>query len=850
MANSSLFDEYDALMGAESGGTESIAAPSEPSLFVEGLKQFGSGAVEGSLGLLGLGVDALGNAILGPPSEPTLETLMPASTLASKISQSVTAKPVESGPLKWVRTGGEFIGPSAVLGAAKKLFGLATKAPSIIRTLTSDVAGATGAEVGEYFGGDVGRLFGGGAGQMVIPLGKNVGGAVRDVATGPATKQVEGTAGKILRENTGLTPEALTEATSKRKELAARLPADKFRTTAELTKDPNLAQIELVSTMEGQPHAAYTQRKALREEARNATIDKMSRTKAVNPEKLGSDLMDAANKNMEGQRDVASKYWTKHVEDVVVDITDDTKELKGILPKSSRGSPLNADTLKLVDDFSAPSGKLTTEELQQIRSKALEKNRAGTELTSYDKKVRSWIADKARFYLEADPNWAKGTEKTASMYKVFKTGKSPTVGGILVGKNTRASNALQKVFKGDAQSAKELKSAIGNAPQVLEDYKRGVLDTLKRDSSGSLTLDKTQKFFRANKNHLTEILGPEHSRNFQRVVNNLASEGSVQRLATTSTGKQSMTGQVSAINSAMDVIVKGAGNPFLWRISPTAAYLSRILGGLSEKSGKAGVTKLKEVLAAAAMEPEYAKMLLEAPSKQGIITIVDRLAEIASAGVYGGAKGAVRQPEGPDVFDEFDSLMQGVPESIPAAKASNPKTKEEDPMILLNQFFGEPEVKKKTETVTTKTTSKKAELEALAEKIALDTGVDPTMFKSLAIQESGWNPKAKSDKGALGLAQLMPATARGIAQKLGLKSYDLKDPETNLLFGATYLKEQMDKYEDAELALTAYHSGPSTVDKLLKATKGDTLDDIMKGLGPVGKQYARSILGRITKENA
>jgi len=73
-------------------------------------------------------------------------------------------------------------------------------------------------------------------------------------------------------------------------------------------------------------------------------------------------------------------------------------------------------------------------------------------------------------------------------------------------------------------------------------------------------------------------------------------------------------------------------------------------------------------------------------------------------------------------------------------------------------------------------------------------------------QESGWNPRAKSHAGALGLAQLMPFTAR----QLGVNPHD---PKQNLEGGARYLKQQYNKFRSWRLALAAYNAGPEAVSK-------------------------------------
>jgi len=80
------------------------------------------------------------------------------------------------------------------------------------------------------------------------------------------------------------------------------------------------------------------------------------------------------------------------------------------------------------------------------------------------------------------------------------------------------------------------------------------------------------------------------------------------------------------------------------------------------------------------------------------------------------------------------------------------------------------------------------------------------LFLRLVQQESNWNPNAKSHKGALGLAQLMPETARSLG-------VDPKVPQQNLEGGARYLAKQYRKFGSWRLALAAYNAGPQAVVK-------------------------------------
>lgn len=94
----------------------------------------------------------------------------------------------------------------------------------------------------------------------------------------------------------------------------------------------------------------------------------------------------------------------------------------------------------------------------------------------------------------------------------------------------------------------------------------------------------------------------------------------------------------------------------------------------------------------------------------------------------------------------------------------------------------------------------------MARAAARKHGVPEDLFLRLVQQESGFNPNALSHKGAIGLAQLMPFTAK----RLGV---DPKDPAQNLEGGARYLKQQFTTFGTWRLALAAYNAGPGAVQK-------------------------------------
>lgn len=94
----------------------------------------------------------------------------------------------------------------------------------------------------------------------------------------------------------------------------------------------------------------------------------------------------------------------------------------------------------------------------------------------------------------------------------------------------------------------------------------------------------------------------------------------------------------------------------------------------------------------------------------------------------------------------------------------------------------------------------------LIDYYARDRGLSPKLVQAVIQVESGYNPNALSSKGAMGLMQLMPDTARL------LRVTDAYDPGENIRGGTLYLRRQLDRFSgDLTLALAAYNAGPAAV---------------------------------------
>ena len=106
--------------------------------------------------------------------------------------------------------------------------------------------------------------------------------------------------------------------------------------------------------------------------------------------------------------------------------------------------------------------------------------------------------------------------------------------------------------------------------------------------------------------------------------------------------------------------------------------------------------------------------------------------------------------------------------------------------------------------------------EAIVRGHAKNYDLDPALLAAVIYTESRFNARARSQAGAIGLMQLLPDTARGIAVRTGGNKFvvdDLYVPELNVRYGAWYLRHLLDRYGDERTALAAYHAGQGNVDR-------------------------------------
>jgi soluble lytic murein transglycosylase len=133
--------------------------------------------------------------------------------------------------------------------------------------------------------------------------------------------------------------------------------------------------------------------------------------------------------------------------------------------------------------------------------------------------------------------------------------------------------------------------------------------------------------------------------------------------------------------------------------------------------------------------------------------------------------------------------------------------------------------------------------------------LDPALLAAVIYEESRFRPTTRSSAGAIGLMQLLPSTARGIAIRTGGKHFkipgDLENPDLNVRYGSWYLNHLRQHYHgNTALALAAYNAGQANVDRWLQqrqkpllqfAATRDYVSDILR----LQKLYRRAYAGRL-----
>jgi soluble lytic murein transglycosylase-like protein len=335
-----------------------------------------------------------------------------------------------------------------------------------------------------------------------------------------------------------------------------------------------------------------------------------------------------------------------------------------------------------------------------------------------------------------------------------------------------------KIFA-DTVQAKKFATAFKDTE--LFQYARSKFINTKLTKSGDplANLAKNKK--------IAEVYFPGDLADLEAVLKDMQLAQSPQQLAAAATKGQSWTSQMTttlgAIMSARGLVgamKKGTVTGGLVGLGagPIGSAAGSIAGYIASRIGNARESQLNELAAQFLANPSLLKFAKAPPTEQNVKTLLDRAAEMG----YLGSKAA-----------QQSALEPAAPEQTTSAKIDI------DAQIEA--------VTREIEALQGESAPAPESVKVGKQNISIPIGKEfapPSLVRAVMKVESGGKQEAVSAKGATGLMQLMPATAKALG-------VDPKDPQENVEGGSKYLQRMINKYGSKELALAAYNWGPGNV---------------------------------------
>lgn len=609
-------------------------------------KQFGSGAVRGALSTVGMLGDASSFIFGGGASKG--KGPFQFSNQIQEVSEPYLAE--RDPKYRYSEMAGEFVGPGAAARGVSMLGKAAGAAPGLMGALGKfgsntnmalDAASGLGAQGATDLTGEtvispiVGAVGARAAGTAGIEGLKAIG----RLFSGANDNRVMQTAANALQDYTKLTPEEIKAAIAK----GADDPLFQHKTTAEITQNAPMAQLQQELTASGDGAARFNTENKARLKSQNAIVNSGSTVSAVNREGLGSELVGTARKTQEDMLEAAKNKWDAFPRHEPIDVSRQQLEVGSILDSQQGGLFPKGDTMDLVNQFlggEEQSGILTSGKLQEIRRDAMDRLRNLTNPKPIETRLLAAMVKGADEAIETTgkpetyAKWKSAREATSTERDIFGQGKA---GGSLIDSRSRPSEVLENSFKGDTQGVNEVKSAIGNNAQLLEKYKRGVLNLMKTDAQGELTTNKVKTFLDANEGGIKALYGEEYHSNLQKVLADMRSADSVGDIASEASKRQSQTAQKLSTSGAITRLLASKMVPGV------SGPLASVAEGIRESLGNSAKAKVEKLLLKAVFDPEFAAILAGAPTEGRVMSVLQHLKQMisntAGSGVRAGALG-------------------------------------------------------------------------------------------------------------------------------------------------------------------------------------------------------------------
>jgi soluble lytic murein transglycosylase-like protein len=703
------------------------------------------------------------------------------------------------------------------------------------------------------------------AGRVALPLVRRAAGAL-DNFFGPATaEQAQRLVGTELAKS--ITPKEVAEAAAQKEVLVrAGLPAEAL-TTADITGSPQLARTEALLSRQplGDANIAFAETAQKQLDDINRSAESLTELRDPNPKRAGEAAKKMLESAREKQRASAGSLFTdevrqiaapvegiaKSADDVYKSVYNDTKvleptgEMKSLLAKIKE-----LEKAPAAEKAPAGFGRETKEaakkptittvgKLQDLRSEALELSRSATK-GSRDE----LFADRLVELLGRQIDEIPGTEALSQARNEWRQYKQRWFRNA-EGQPSPLYTLLRKQNPEDIISSVGKKSAVSDEyAKVLGGLEPNKLATEMADFVQQGTIDQKINWIRSKRAVYADSPIMPILQQWDDILKRIKEKGeaaAIPGLSVENIDVQAKslvralggTGAAATASGAEAGAFSAAGN--VARSAATGALGGSTVGtiagfGLPVVTGKiqASTARTAQALTEALSDPATAYKYMADAAKYGkeeaaaralqnqkVNQLASALTGIApKAAALGRSAGlftpdvtyqsAASEPESLDAIAAEEAQLQAL---IDAEKA-----KAETPTPTPT-----PEPTKAPEQVAVKVGKQNV-------NIPVGDGYAPArLVKAVMRVESGGDPNAVSYKGARGLMQLMPATARDLG-------VDANDPQENVEGGSRYLAQQLKEFGDPELALAAYNWGPRRVQnaiaKLEAEGKKPTWDNV------------------------
>jgi soluble lytic murein transglycosylase-like protein len=635
--------------------------------------------------------------------------------------------------------------------------------------------------------------------------------------------------------------EQLVQAAAEKEALVqAGAPASTL-TTPQLTGSEQLARTEALLQKQplGQANVQLAEAATKQLDEINAAAESLSALKDPNPKRAGEAARTLLESAREKQRTEAGALFTDEVRAITAPASGIAKDVDNVFQdiyKDTKVLEPNTDLKSLVKKIEKVEADKATQttvgKLQDLRSEALELSRSAAN-GSRDELFADRLVDMLGKRIDAVEG--TGALKAArSEWRQFKQRWYRSGDGQL----SPLARLLRKQNPEDIISSVSKKSAVSDEyAKVVGDFKEpNKLATEMAEFVQQGTVEQKLKWLRSKRAVYADSPIASTLDQWEGILKTIKATGesaaipglSAENIDTQAksliralggVGKDAVASgaEASAVSASRNIARSGLTSALGGYVSGIgAAIVNPLIGG----GMKASTARTASALAQALTDPatalkyvddaaKYGKEVAEQRLKRdqvakGLVSAVESFAP--RAGAFARSSGIISNP----VEYAATTPLPETEADIAAEEAQIRAAIEAERANLAPAATATPEPT--PEPASTVTVGK--------QEISIPTGekyAPPSLVKAVMQVESTFNPKAVSPKGASGLMQIMPATAK----YLGLKPEDRFDPEKNVEAGSRYLAKQLNEFGSEELALAAYNWGPLNIKQAMAKVRAE-----------------------------